>query len=237
MTEYNSKLCEHCSLPLPGGVGSGGRVMHEECKALTANLPRRCKKCKQVKVASHFSRDASRNTGRYPYCKDCQNKNQDKFQNEEDQPNGHICPVDDVPVRGHRNRRFCSTPCKTKVATLRRMYGMTIQDYRKLLEDANDHCPICKQRPTIWQVDHNHATLRSTGVVCINCNIGLLSHSGHSLERVQALLDYLTQTPCDRLGIEAIAPNEAPKSQLHRVWGRGRYVAKGTLGRNQYSKE
>lgn len=217
------RLCEHCELPLPTGKGSGSRLMHEECKMLTVNLPRRCKKCRKVKPASGFSRDASRSEGRYPYCKPCQVANQDKFQNPDDELNGHLCPLDDVPIRGHRNRRFCSTPCKDRVSALRKRFGMEVLDYRRLLDDAAGRCPICGQRPKSWSVDHNHSTGRSTGIVCHTCNVGLLAYSLHDLSRAQALLRYLTETPCERLGIVAIAPEgQTPASNLHTVWGRSR---------------
>ncbi len=238
MTTCNEKLCEECSLPLPFGRGQNRRTLHEECKGLDVNLPRRCKKCRKVKVASAFSRDSSRAEGRFPYCKTCQVANVSKFQNPEDELNGHFCPVDDAPIRGAKNRRFCSESCKAKTASLRKKYGMDIADWRRLVTDTGGLCPVCKQRSTVWQVDHNHTTGMSTGVVCITCNVGLLAYSGHSTDRAQALVDYLTETPCQRLGIEAKAPDTPPgnrTSNLHNVWGRNRYQAKGTLGRNQFS--
>lgn len=213
------KLCEQCDLPLEAGKATAKRVMHDECKLLTVNLSRRCKKCKKVKAASAFSRDASRLEGRFPYCKDCQSKSESKFQNQDDELNGWICPVDDVPIRGHRNRRFCSDTCKNKASGLRKKYGLDIADYRLLVEAAKDECPICLQRPTVWQVDHDHRTRLTTGVVCINCNIGLLAYSGHNIETAERLVAYLKETPADRLSIFAIAPEgKQEPSKLHSRW-------------------
>lgn len=182
--------------------------MHDECKMLLVNQAKRCKKCKKVKAASSFSRDASRLEGRFPYCMPCQATAQDKFQNAEDELNGFICPLDDVPIRGHKNRRFCSASCKDRVASLRTKYGMTVEDYRRLREDAGERCPICLERPTVWQLDHNHKTRLAAGVVCIKCNVGLLAYSGHDIAVVERLLDYLKNTPTQKLGIEAFAPEE-----------------------------
>lgn len=203
--------------------------MHEECKALAINLPRRCKKCRKVKPASGFSRDASRSEGRFPYCVPCQAVGVAKFQDPEDDLNGFVCPLDDVPIRGHVNRRFCSTTCKDRVSALRKKYSLGVVDYRRMVDDTGGRCPICAQRVTTWQVDHNHATRLTTGVVCINCNTGSLAYSGHDVEYVRRLLAYLTETPAKRLGIVAVAPEttEANRpSQLHRTWGRQNRFAK-----------
>lgn len=235
MTTPN-KLCEQCSLPLP--LQQGRRTMHVECQALSVNLPRRCKKCRKVKAASNFSRDSSRAEGRYPYCTPCASASLSKFQNPDDELNGHVCPMDDVPVRGHRNRRFCSLPCKARVTALRKNYGLDVKDYRRLIADADGRCPICDRRPTSWQVDHNHRTGLTTGVVCTMCNVGSLAYSGHDVEAVRRLLAYLTETPADRLGIVAIAPEGSEKpSNLHKGWERNRYQARGPVGRNQYSPQ
>lgn len=217
--------CEQCGLELPGGKGHK-RLMHEECKLLTVNLSRRCKKCKKVKAASSFSRDSSRSEGRFPYCKPCQMTSTAKFQNPDADPNGHTCPVDDVPVTGHRNRRFCSDTCKNKVSALRKKYGMEIADFRRLVEATGGKCPICKQRPTSWQVDHNHSTRMAAGVVCINCNVGLLAYSGHDVDRARALVAYLETTPCERLGIQAQGPEESRASNLQKTWNHNRFIGR-----------
>lgn len=195
---------------------------------MTVNLPRRCKKCQKVKPATAFSRDASRTEGRFPWCTNCQHTSvaSKPFQDTELPLNGHTCPVDDVPIHGNANRRFCSNTCREKVNSLRKKYGMSIQDFRRLVADAAGRCPICHQRPTSWQVDHNHASRMATGIVCINCNIGLLAYSGHDIGRVKALLNYLEGTPCERLGIHAEAPQTVTgnrQSTLQVRWGHNRF--------------
>lgn len=204
---------------------------------LLVNQPKRCARCKKVKAADNFSRDRSRAEGRFPYCMACQVTTTAKFQNDDELPNGNICPLDDKPVTGHKNRKFCSEYCKTKVSRLRIKYNLDISDYRRLVEATGGHCPICKDRATTWQVDHNHTSLAVTGVVCINCNVGLLADSRHDLERVIALFQYLSETPAAKLGIVALAnPRHERDGQLHKVWNQARYRPKGTLGRNQFSK-
>lgn len=183
-------------------------------------MNRRCKRCKEVKGDTHFSRDATRSTGHFPYCKSCQMQTTTAFQDEDQPLNGFTCPLDGVPIRGHKNRRFCSLSCKERVAALRLKYGMDVADYLRLIEATGGVCPICLKRPTVWQVDHDHRTRMAVGVVCLRCNVGSLASTYHDTAYVERLLDYLKHTPCDRLGIVAQAPEgKTQPSNLHKVWG------------------
>lgn len=219
------KLCAFCEDP-EKPLADRRRNVHPECRADQANRPRRCKKCKEVKSANNFSLDASREGGRFPWCKHCQNSyaQANAFQDDEAPLNGFICPLDDVPIRGHKNRRFCSLTCKDRAGELRTKYGLSVEDFRRMVAATGGKCPICGDRPTVWQVDHNHKTRLTTGVVCINCNVGLLAHSRHDLDRVRNLLRYLLDTPASQLGIVALAPvTEANlkierNPNLHKVW-------------------
>jgi hypothetical protein len=189
----------------------------------------RCSRCKQVKGRTKFSSDASRATGRFPWCMDCQNQHMraHRFQNEDDEPNGHICPVDDRVVRGHSNRRFCSSRCKEKVQSLKRNFGLTIEQFRQMVEAANGRCPICEKRPTEWHVDHDHGSGKVMGVVCAACNVGALASTYHDPAFVRRLLTFLEAGPALALGIDVTVPEGATKpSNIHRVWARsGRRTA------------
>lgn len=177
----------------------------------------RCKKCRKVRPISRFSRDASRPSGFFPWCMDCQKTSTSKFQNPDDQLNGHVCALCDTPVRGHANRRFCSETCRNRVAGLRKRFNLDVADYRRLVEATGGRCPICQKRATQWHVDHDHTTGLVTGVVCGGCNVGPLAYSLHSIELVERLLAYLRETPAVRLGIVAIANRDEP-SLLHKRW-------------------
>lgn len=181
-----------------------------------------CKRCKKQKAASSFSNDASRPTGKFPWCKPCQIAYQKAtaWQDEGSEPTGRLCPVCDTPLRGHVNRRYCSESCKIKADKIRKRYGLTIRDYRRLVEANEGKCPICKRTVrTTWQIDHNHQTGRVTGVVCVRCNVGALAMTYHDVEFVRSLLAYLENTPAQRLGVESVVRIEnISKSNLHKVW-------------------
>ena len=57
---------------------------------------------------------------------------------------------------------------------LKSRYGMTIEDYYKLLEKQNNKCSICKlEAIKTLDVDHDHKTGVVRGLLCEGCNTGL----------------------------------------------------------------
>jgi hypothetical protein len=227
-----SKSSPHPCLICEKPISDGRRRYHASCKdeaqARGQLESRRCGKCRKTKAASRFSNDSARISGKFPWCKSCQGETGlvKHFQPFDGKLNGYNCPMCDVPIRGHKTRRFCSNTCKEKAAALRNNYGLTIAQFRQLIQDANGHCPICRCKPKTWHVDHNHKTKRVTGVVCHQCNIGILAGSHHSLEKSKSLVVFLEQTPAERLGIVACVPEKANQpSQLHKMWAKSAYVA------------
>lgn len=183
----------------------------------------RCSRCKQVKGKTKFSRDSTRKNGYFPWCTECQTKYalEHRQQDESAEPNGNTCPVDDRIVRGPKRRIYCSDRCKDKVNHLRKRFGLTVQEFRAMVDAAEGRCPICQKRPTEWHIDHDHSTGLVMGVVCSACNIGPLATTYHDPAFVLRLHAFLTNSPAAQLGIAAIAPTQPAKSQIHRRWGYG----------------
>lgn len=80
-----------------------------------------------------------------------------------------------------------------------RTYGLTEQDYRRILDKQGGVCGICRQperrtdrkgAPHALSIDHCHLTGEVRGLLCKDCNaaIGML---GDTLERVEAAVAYL----------------------------------------------
>jgi hypothetical protein len=181
----------------------------------------RCSRCKKVKGKTRFSRDSTRANGYFPWCMDCQNDyaKSHRFQDEDAEPNGHICPVDDRIVRGAANRRYCSSRCKEKASALKRKFGLTVEQYRAMVDATGGRCPICQNKPTEWHVDHDHSTGFVMGVVCGPCNVGALANTYHDVEFVERLLSFLVTSPASKLGIEVKANQEQlGESKLHQRW-------------------
>lgn len=78
-------------------------------------------------------------------------------------------------------------------------YGLTRDDYLRMLDERNRLCDICHKPETSLgnngriknlSIDHDHDTGEVRGLLCNNCNrsLGLL---GDSIELLQSAIDYL----------------------------------------------
>ncbi len=57
---------------------------------------------------------------------------------------------------------------------LKRIYGLSLEDYDNMVEQQNEVCGICgKVVEGNLLVDHCHATRKIRGLLCNNCNLGL----------------------------------------------------------------
>lgn len=79
---------------------------------------------------------------------------------------------------------------------LRWRYGMTPEDYDRMLAAQGGGCGICGtsepggSRERYFHVDHCHATGRVRGLLCTNCNKAL-GHMGDDPGRLRAAIIYL----------------------------------------------
>jgi hypothetical protein len=72
---------------------------------------------------------------------------------------------------------------------LKTKYGLTIEQYERLLHEQKGLCQICKI-PGPLVIDHNHDTNKIRGLLCQNCNL-LLGHAHDSTETLIAAIAYL----------------------------------------------
>lgn len=203
------RRCAYCHEPLT----LAKRKYHHDCRgpamAAVAKTRKRCGKCAKSRSIRSFPLDPTRPDGRFPWCKTCHTAYQtarSQFQDPDAPLNGRTCPVCDTPIRGRVNRRYCGQPCSGKASALRKKYGMTVAQYRKLVVDTGGLCPICLCTPSRWNVDHNHGTGEATGVCCTRCNVGLLAFSNHDAELAQRLADYLKGDPGAKAGYHRCRP-------------------------------
>lgn len=67
---------------------------------------------------------------------------------------------------------------KAREAAWQRRYGITREDYDKMLAEQNGSCKICKttkvgRTHTHFHVDHCHSSKKVRGLLCDLCNRGL----------------------------------------------------------------
>ncbi|MBX3327524.1 MAG: endonuclease VII domain-containing protein [Nitrospira sp.] len=78
---------------------------------------------------------------------------------------------------------------------LKRQYGITLRQYRTLLDHQGCACRICGKPEDDtygkWlAVDHDHQHGHVRGLLCNGCN-SVLGHAGDSIETLQRAIDYL----------------------------------------------
>ena len=85
---------------------------------------------------------------------------------------------------------------KTKDNTLKRKYGISLDEYYQMLEAQDNKCAICPTNITDLgsaHVDHDHETGKVRGLLCDCCNIGL-GHFRDNSNTLYSAADYLMKT-------------------------------------------
>lgn len=129
-----------------------------------------CKTCKVEKPLTDFYKDKSFKSGYRANCKICKDvstyawraANKEKY-NENMRS-----------MRANNKDMF-------KNIDLKRTYGITLEDYNRMLTEQDNKCKICGKTNTSTKrtlaVDHCHETGQIRGLLCYGCNRAL-----HSLE-------------------------------------------------------
>ena len=110
---------------------------------------KKCPQCNKTKSVEAFPKNVTTSDGYGAYCKPCHNLTS--------RENRRI---------NHGNRGY----------HLKRRYGITQEDFDRLVAGQEGKCAICQTLPSgikPWHVDHNHATGKIRGVLCHHCNTGL----------------------------------------------------------------
>lgn len=136
-----------------------------------------CTRCKQELPEDDFHRNAARKTGRRPECKECAK----------------------AYARDHHTRyaerRREQYVKRGRAEYLRRLYGIELEEFDRLLAEQGGRCAIC-QTPApqadekAFCVDHDHVTGAVRGILCRPCNSGI-GHLRDEPAIIRAALAYL----------------------------------------------
>jgi hypothetical protein len=130
-----------------------------------------CTKCGfQKSVNDDFWKLATSKDGIASVCKSCRKV---------EKTNYYLRIRDDASYKN--KKRLANYPSK---------YGVTYQDKQLALFAQGGVCAACKQKATLWHLDHCHKTSNVRGVLCQKCNqaLGMVNDS---VERLESLIGYL----------------------------------------------
>ena len=126
-----------------------------------------CPNCQEDLPTSSFNK-SNRRDGYQTYCRACHNKMQrEKYKSD---------PMAKVKRQLRAGRRKETNPTAQREAELKRLYGITLQDYVQMFEKQGEVCAICKEKCSTRKslsVDHNHQTGIVRGLLCNRCNRAL----------------------------------------------------------------
>lgn len=156
-TEFytNEKKCKAC------------HILENLCRKRGEVLPERlCLRCDVIKTKEHFPVVGK---GLRRWCYDCESpENMDWC---------FVCkehkPLEDFKHRASgRKCQDCRREYE-RIRSLRRYYGMSLEDYEKAYEEQEGKCWICSSTEKLV-VDHNHSTDSGfRALLCATCNLGI----------------------------------------------------------------
>lgn len=128
--------------------------------------PRACWTCQETKDADEFHRQRG---GRHRHCKEC--------------------------IRARHRARYKATGGKDRVfdQSLRRLYGITLDEYNQMLAAQEHLCGLCGEQPDTarrMHVDHDHVTGKIRALLCHHCNL-LIGNAKESTDRLRLAIAYL----------------------------------------------
>lgn len=146
---------------------------------------KKCRKCQETKPLTEFFKDKSFADGHYSRCKEC--KTASTYAWREKNP-----AVYNALAVKWRDKN----PDKQHATDIKRHYGLSIEDYNKMLEEQNNGCAICgkqhdssKKRGRLY-VDHCHTTGKVRSLLCSAHN-SMLGYAEDQVETLQKAIDYL----------------------------------------------
>ena len=181
-----------------------------------------CNKCKITKTVDKFSKSSENSDGLQSKCKDCakdwseQNRERRKIQNKERYLKNK--PLINAMGKIWRENNFgYSTKCVrkwrennpgvTRDLQLKRDFGISLDEYKQILEKQKGVCAICRGRNKCNEnislaVDHNHITGKIRGLLCLKCNLGIGAFKDNIdlLEKAYSYLLFSTAQSIDAFG-------------------------------------
>ena len=159
-------------------------------------MEKQCIKCKLVKNIDSFSKDSNKKDGLMGRCRVCislyqkqwttankehvKNKNAEWHELNRKRANAvrrkyYISNKEKILKKNRQ--KYAENPNYFKDIDLKKVYGITLEQYDQMLNTQNHACAICKKHKNEFAkalaVDHCHDTGKVRGLLCTNCNRAL----------------------------------------------------------------
>jgi hypothetical protein len=154
-----------------------------------ARTRKQCKHCSETKLLNDFVRDGRYKDGYRDICKPCFNDREAAKYNPERAKRYKQNAKERDPVaykRANKNRN------------LKANFGITIEDYDRMLAAQNGVCYLCGKpcgTGNFLAVDHDHTTGAIRGLLCLRCNRYKVGNQ--TLATVRQILHYMENPPAD----------------------------------------
>jgi hypothetical protein len=152
------------------------------------NMLKRCSKCKIEKESTEFFRSGKHKSGKEKFrgdCRECAQKQTVEWR---------------VKNRSHYNNYSAmwrdKNPDKQHKTDIKRRYGLSIEDYNRMLTTQNMGCKICGKQhdPSVKRgrlyVDHDHKTGAVRGLLCMACN-SMIGRATDDISILEKAIEYL----------------------------------------------
>jgi len=161
-----------------------------------------CSVCKEVKEVSEYNKDIHRTDKLCNKCRHCCKVAHKKYREtnrsalQKSKADYYLDNKDKCLSKQRAYMRESVNKYKWKVANIKRLYGLSEDSYRDLIESQRNCCGICGKFFTMEgqkdspNIDHNHSTGEVRGLLCSNCNV-MLGYAQDSSEILMRGATYL----------------------------------------------
>lgn len=146
---------------------------------------KKCSVCKEEKSLAEFRKQSKNKDGLQSQCKVCARKKREVWMSKNPgkaAEQSRRLRQKDPEKHNEATRKWrANNPEKIKANTIRKRYGITLEQWDELFQKQEGKCRICEihrdNSAKDLAVDHCHDTGKVRGLLCVRCNraIGLLN--------------------------------------------------------------
>jgi Recombination endonuclease VII len=194
---------------------------------------KRCRKCGELKPLTAFYKEQGCRDGYRNDCKACfAARSKQWYLRNRSHVIARVKTWQQTNPERVKATRKAAQPRRRPIdrdARLRRVFGLSSDQYAAMLEDQGGGCALCGRTPPPGRslhVDHDHETGVVRGLLCFRCNAGIgqfredklrladaivyLARGRHRLEPDRAERDLFVELVCELVGANCIDAERSP---------------------------